>query len=631
MERRDPPPTEEGWYALHEFHSVDWDAWRTAPERERERAVEEGRAFLSEAVAVEDADEGVSAVYEVFGEKADLMVVHLRPTFEDVGVLERRYQHTALAGFTDRESSFVSVTEASGYSERAAGYFEGNLDEDSGLARYIRSRLEPDLPARDHVCFYPMDKRRDPEQNWYDLPFDERREHMDAHGDIGRDYGGEVTQMITGAIGFDDWEWGVTLFADDPAKVKDLLYEMRFDPSTSKYAEFGPFYFGRRIEPADVGPLLAGEPVPAEDHEAADTAPVHPADAAADDEGTAEAVADGRGEDAPADDLTADLEGFGVDLPGDLPGEAHGLLFHSTADVDAVREEVDGMRGNFEHYDSHVLTEVVAVEDGEATCAIVSVWANEGAADTAAGFLADMPGVTEQRDGPVGGGDHAGHEGSDEDHAHGSEDADGGGAVDSEDDIRGELADIGVYGGQPHGEDVHALVVYSTADPADLTAEVADLSDGFDRYDTHLGTSVYEPSELHPEAEEAAVVSLWETADAAETAGDYLSDLPDITRQAGDDAGDSWGTMGMFYTVKPEHRDEFVEKFDTVGGLLADMDGHRETTLLVDREDDNDMFIASRWDSREDATAFFRSEAFTDTVDWGRDVLADRPRHVFLA
>jgi len=87
----------------------------------------------------------------------------------------------------------------------------------------------------------------------------------------------------------------------------------------------------------------------------------------------------------------------------------------------------------------------------------------------------------------------------------------------------------------------------------------------------------------------------------------------------------------MFYTVRPEHREDFVEKFETVGGLLAGMDGHRETALLVDHEDENDMFIASQWDSKEDAMNFFRSDAFADTVDWGRDVLADRPRHVFLA
>jgi chlorite dismutase len=87
----------------------------------------------------------------------------------------------------------------------------------------------------------------------------------------------------------------------------------------------------------------------------------------------------------------------------------------------------------------------------------------------------------------------------------------------------------------------------------------------------------------------------------------------------------------MFYTVKPEHREDFVEKFGTVGGMLADMDGHRDTRLLVNTDDENDMFIASQWDSKDDAMSFFRSDAFSDTVDWGRDVLADRPRHVFLA
>jgi len=89
--------------------------------------------------------------------------------------------------------------------------------------------------------------------------------------------------------------------------------------------------------------------------------------------------------------------------------------------------------------------------------------------------------------------------------------------------------------------------------------------------------------------------------------------------------------MGMFYTVQPEYEDDFVEKFDTVGDLLADMEGHRQTDLYANVEDDCDMFIASRWDSKDDCMEFFRSDAFSDTVDWGRDVLADRPRHVFLA
>jgi chlorite dismutase len=97
------------------------------------------------------------------------------------------------------------------------------------------------------------------------------------------------------------------------------------------------------------------------------------------------------------------------------------------------------------------------------------------------------------------------------------------------------------------------------------------------------------------------------------------------------DGDEGFQPLGMFYTVEPEHRDAFVEKFDEVGDLLDGMDGHRETTLLVNRGDENDTFVASRWDSREDAMEFFRSEAFANTVDWGRDVLAERPRHVFLA
>lgn len=124
-------------------------------------------------------------------------------------------------------------------------------------------------------------------------------------------------------------------------------------------------------------------------------------------------------------------------------------------------------------------------------------------------------------------------------------------------------------------------------------------------------------------------MSIWETQSAADTAGDYLSDLPGIVARAGDESG--FGTMGMFYTVKPEHRTDFVEKFETVGELLSDLDGHIETDLMINTDDENDMFIASQWRSKEGAMAFFRSDAFRDTVTWGRDILADRPRHVFLA
>jgi chlorite dismutase len=494
MDRRRPPQTDEGWYVLHEFRAVDWDAWRAAPDRERERAITEGVEYLASHEAVKDAEEGDSAVFSVLGHSSDFLVLHLRPTMAHLDTAERRFERTALADFTEQTDSYLSVTEVSGYMSEE--YFEGEEVEDTGMANYIESRLKPDIPDADHVSFYPMDKRRDPEYNWYDLPFAERADLMAGHGDIGREYAGRVTQIISGSVGLDDHEWGVTLFADDPADIKELLYEMRFDPSSSRYAEFGRFRFGRRFPPGDLGALLDGEPIPT----------------------------------------------------GEDTGHPHG-------DASA-------------HGESH---------------------------------------------------DEASQHDDRNDHA-----------TDDEADIRDALADEDIYAGQPHGEDVHAMVLYSEADPTDLAGDVDGLRGNFEHYDTHVKTAVYE----NPDGGDVAVVSIWDTASAAETAGGFLADLPGIVSRAdvgeleGEEAG--FGTMGMFYTTKPEHREEFVAKFATVGDLLDDMDGHHETDLLVNRADENDMFIASQWRSREDAMEFFRSDAFADTVSWGQDVLADRPRHVFL-
>jgi chlorite dismutase len=206
-----------------------------------------------------------------------------------------------------------------------------------------------------------------------------------------------------------------------------------------------------------------------------------------------------------------------------------------------------------------------------------------------------------------------------------SADADAAEGDDEDDDIRGELEDLDIYAGKPHGEDVYATVLYSEAGADGLFEEVDGLRSNFDHYDTHVKTAVYDALER----DRRAVVSIWDTASAADTAAGFLAELPGIVSRAGEESG--FGTMGMFYTVKPEHREDFVEKFETVGGLLGEMDGHGETDLMINLEDENDMFIASQWRSKEDAMAFFRSDEFSDTVSWGRDVLADRPRHVFLA
>ncbi|WP_324760396.1 heme-binding protein [Haloarcula montana] len=655
MEQRKPPATEEGWYVLHDCRSIDWDAWREAPQRVRDRALSEGIDFLDAYEAVEDADEGQTAVYTVLGHKADLMILHLRPTMGDLDAAERHFEQTEFAAFTEQEFSYVSVTEASGYTEKSREYFDGEVDDDSGLAQYIQARLHPDVPDEEFVCFYPMSKRRQPDQNWYDTSFEERAAHIKRHGEIGRSHGSNVNQMICGSIGFDDWEWGITLWSEEMTAIKELLTEMRFDPSTSQFAEFGPFYVGRKFAPGDLPAVLAGQRVPtdqdavpdahtetdahaghdhgssahADDAGAGDTeghSGAHPGSASEGDHPHGEAADDA---DHPTSEHgdDSDTSGGRPDVSGDYElvddavqrlgrlglseGETYdagdfALIFHSSADAEAIVDDVEDLAESFDHYDRHVTTTVRA-QSGQTF--VVSIWTAEEAAETAAGFLSDLDGIEQQFGGQLG---------------EGGDDEDSRTAASSE-SIRAQLEAEGVYAGQPHGEDVYALVVYSEADPEELAAEVANLRDAFDRYDTHVRTSVYRSAD----AETAAVASLWDTEDAAGTASEYLTDLPDVVRRQGE--SDGFGTMGMFYTVKPEYRTEFVEKFDTVGGLLAEMDGHRETSLLSNDDDENDMFIASQWDSKEDAMAFFRSEEFSETVDWGRDVLADRPRHVFLA
>jgi chlorite dismutase len=688
--RRDPPATEEGWYVLHDLRRVDWDAWRGAPDHERERALDEGIEHLRAHEDLTDADAGGSAVFSVVGHKADLMVVHMRPTTAHLDRAERGFEQTALANFTERTTSYVSVTEISGYMTED---LEEGLDniEDAGRRNYMQTRLYPPIPDSEHVCFYPMDKRRDPEYNWYDLPFDERRELISGHGEVGREYAGKVTQIITGSLGFDDYEWGVTLFADDATQIKKLLYQMRFDPSSSKYAEFGPFYFGRRIAPEDLPALLAGEAVPSDGgtSEAAHGASEGREAAAAHANG-GEGVEHAHGGDSPhgsdsphgegsphdddhhggghhdeggdsphddGDDSEGDhpdtdsggrpsrpdepphevverrelekqLHRFGVDR-AERERAGYGLVFESDADAEDIVDDVDGLRGNFEHYDTHVTT---AVRADAGQTAVVSLWANERAANVASGFLGDLPGAQPGIGASLGDpaeadGEDGAADGEDDHDAHGEasdEDPEPVG-TDEDDGIRGELADLDIYGGQPHGEDIHAIVVYSEADPETLTEEVGELREAFEKYGTHVRTSVYEDRE----GGRTAVVSLWDTQSAAKTAGDFLSELPDVVARAGEESG--FGTMGMFYTVKPDYREEFVETFGEVGGMLAGMDGHHDSRLMVNRENENDMFISSQWRSREDALAFFRSDAFRDTVQWGREVLADRPRHVFLA
>jgi peroxiredoxin len=119
-------------------------------------------------------------------------------------------------------------------------------------------RLFPDIPPARYVCFYPMDRKRGEQKNWYMQPMADRARMMHEHGMVGRRYAGQVRQIITGSIGFDDWEWGVDLFADDSLVFKKLIYEMRFDEVSAVYAAFGAFFVGLRFAAKDFGVFLGG-------------------------------------------------------------------------------------------------------------------------------------------------------------------------------------------------------------------------------------------------------------------------------------------------------------------------------------------------------------------------------------
>jgi hydrogen peroxide-dependent heme synthase len=243
----------QGWGVLHLFFTVD-----------RARAEGDPRAGKRVLDAVEslERDGHQALLFAVLGHKADLGVMALGPDLARLQGFQRELSTAPLA----LVDSYVSMTELSEYTsteddERA------RLESEEGLvgaaqeaslaawrermAQYREHRLHPRLPLKRAICFYPMSKRRAPGANWYSLPFDVRKRLMAGHARVGRSYSGRVLQLITGSTGLDDWEWGVTLLADDPVALKEIVYEMRFDTVSAEYAEFGPFVTGLVAEPPD--------------------------------------------------------------------------------------------------------------------------------------------------------------------------------------------------------------------------------------------------------------------------------------------------------------------------------------------------------------------------------------------
>jgi hydrogen peroxide-dependent heme synthase len=264
------PETLEGWSLLHLLYRVRWDRLRELSDAERSRLAEEA----VNALTVPDA--GATAYVQMLGHKADLMFVCFRRDFEQLAQAQLALSRTALNGVLEPTYSYVSIVELGMYEMTAkiheqlgakakpgSDEFEQAFDAEMETQRQrVMSRLFLDLPKARYVCFYPMNKRRGETMNWYGETFERRASMMREHGMIGRGYAGKVTQVISGSIGYDDWEWGVDLFAADPLVFKKLIYEMRFDEASAKFAEFGPFYTGLQFAPGQLPAYLNGQ-VPA--------------------------------------------------------------------------------------------------------------------------------------------------------------------------------------------------------------------------------------------------------------------------------------------------------------------------------------------------------------------------------
>jgi hydrogen peroxide-dependent heme synthase len=265
------PLTVEGYSVLHQMMRFKWQAWRPLRPAFKTEIVHEAAGLLSK---MEQNAIGQSALYSVLGHKGDLMFVHFRRSFEELNAAELQLANLRLSEYLETTTSYLSVIELGLYESTVKTYAElteQGIEPHSEewkraiaetLARQreaMQPRLFPGIPPSKYVCFYPMDRRRGEDKNWYTLPIEERARQMYEHGLVGRRYAGEVKQIITGSIGFDDWEWGVDLFADDPLVFKKLIYEMRFDEVSAVYALFGTFYVGVRCSWCNLGKLLSGK------------------------------------------------------------------------------------------------------------------------------------------------------------------------------------------------------------------------------------------------------------------------------------------------------------------------------------------------------------------------------------
>jgi chlorite dismutase len=254
----EPVVPSQGWGVLHLFFHLRRDLL--------EDATEAAKDFARRLQAFDARDDYQVLAFSVLGQKADLGVMVLGPDLTELDLLATELAASPLGVALLPAGSYVSMTELSEYTSTPQdeaqrlvaedGMVEGSAEHTAAVAAfgermagYNEHRLHPKLPLKRVISFYPMSKRRAGDDNWYLMDFGQRKELMAGHARVGRTYRGRVLQLITGSVGLDDWEWGVTLLADDPKALKDIVYEMRFDAVSARYGEFGPFVTGLVLEP----------------------------------------------------------------------------------------------------------------------------------------------------------------------------------------------------------------------------------------------------------------------------------------------------------------------------------------------------------------------------------------------
>ncbi len=258
----DPVVPLEGWHVLHLFYRIEYGQWQLLGSDEQRQAKTNLSLLIQEIRATPDTQ---LLAFSVVTPKADLGFMLLTPDLQTANAFEKRLNLSLGPDVLSPVYSYLSMTERSEYTTSEADYASATLEKERGLQpatpeyeaalvefrarmdKYGLDRLYPKLGNRPVLCFYSMGKRRGGQQNWYRLPYAERKELMGGHARIGRQWAGKIRQLITGSTGLDDSEWGVTLFANDTHDLKGIVYEMRFDPVSAEYADFGEFYIGLQL------------------------------------------------------------------------------------------------------------------------------------------------------------------------------------------------------------------------------------------------------------------------------------------------------------------------------------------------------------------------------------------------